>query len=88
MVKALNTMTAALMVNPKQLAGGEHTVFLSGNDASAKAQTAELLRSFGWRDIVDLGDITTARGSEMLVSPWLRLMGALQTPMFNFKIVR
>lgn len=87
-VKTLNTTTAALMVNPQQLAGGDHTIFVSGDDASAKAQVAELLRSFGWRDIIDLGDISTARGPEMLVAHWLRLMGALGTPMFNYKIVR
>ena len=87
-VKTLNTMTASVMVNPGQLAGGDHTVFVSGNDAGAKAQVAELLKSFGWRDIIDVGDITTARGTEMLLPIWIRLMGALQTPFFNFKIVK
>ena len=87
-VKTLNTMTASLMVNPGQLAGGDHTVFMSGNDAAAKAQVAELLKSFGWRDIVDVGDITTARGTEMLLPIWVRLMGTLGTPLFNFKIVK
>ncbi|MBI5565270.1 MAG: NAD(P)-binding domain-containing protein [Chloroflexi bacterium] len=87
-VKALNTMTASLMVNPGQLAGGDHTVFMSGNDAAAKAQVAELLKSFGWRDIIDVGDITTARGTEMLLPIWIRLMGKLGTPLFNFAIVK
>jgi predicted dinucleotide-binding enzyme len=87
-VKALNTMTASVMINPGQLAGGDHTVFMSGNDAGAKAQVADLLKSFGWRDIIDVGDITTARGTEMLLPIWIRLMGALQTPLFNFKIVK
>ncbi|NTU64818.1 MAG: NADP oxidoreductase, partial [Chloroflexi bacterium] len=87
-VKTLNTMTASVMVNPGQLAGGDHTVFVSGNDAGAKAQVAELLKGFGWRDIIDVGDITTARGTEMLLPIWIRLMGALQTPFFNFKIVK
>jgi predicted dinucleotide-binding enzyme len=81
-------MNAYLMVNPSQLAGGDHTVFVSGNDAAAKATVSELLKSFGWRDIIDLGDISTARGTEMLLPIWLRLFGALQKPMFNFKIVR
>lgn len=87
-VKTLNTMTASVMVNPGQLADGDHTVFVSGNDAGAKAQVAELLKGFGWRDIIDVGDITTARGTEMLLPIWIRLMGALQTPLFNFKIVK
>jgi 8-hydroxy-5-deazaflavin:NADPH oxidoreductase len=87
-VKTLHTMNAYLMVDPAQLAGAEHTVFVSGDDAEAKATVTELLRSFGWTDVIDLGDITTARGTEMLLPVWLRLFGALQKPIFNFKIVR
>ncbi len=87
-VKTLNTLTAALMVNPKALADGEHSVFVSGNDPEAKQDVVALLESFGHSDVIDLGDISTARGSEMIVPIWLRLMGALNTPMFNFKIVR
>jgi predicted dinucleotide-binding enzyme len=88
-VKTLNTLTAALMVEPRQLADGDHHIFVSGDDAAAKAQVTELLKGwFGWRHVIDLGDITTARGTEMLLPIWLRLMGALGTPMFNFKIVR
>jgi predicted dinucleotide-binding enzyme len=86
-VKTLNTLTAALMVNPADL-GADSSVFLSGNDEAAKATVAELLKSFGHTDVIDLGDITTARGTEMLLPVWLRLMGALGTATFNFKIVR
>ncbi len=88
MVKTLHTMNALLMVDPAQLAGADHTVFVGGDDAAAKQAVTELLESFGWVDIIDLGDITTARGTEMLLPVWLRLFGALQKPVFNFKIVR
>lgn len=87
-VKALNTMNANLMVEPAQLAGAEHTVFVSGDDPEAKATVTELLRSFGWTDIIDLGDISTSRGTEMLLPIWVRLFSALQKPVFNFRIVR
>jgi predicted dinucleotide-binding enzyme len=87
-VKTLHTMNAYLMVDPAQLAGADHTVFVCGDDAEAKQAVTELLRSFGWTDIVDLGDITAARGTEMLMPIWLRLFGALQKPIFNYKIVR
>jgi predicted dinucleotide-binding enzyme len=88
-VKTLNTMTAPLMIDPARVAGGDHDVFLSGNDAAAKARVGELLRHwFGWRTTIDLGDITTARGAEMVLPLWVRLMGMLGTPMFNFKIAR
>lgn len=87
-VKTLNTLTARLMVDPGALAGGDHSVFVSGNEVDAKAKVTELLKSFGWRDVIDLGDITTARGAEMILPIWLRLLGAMQGAMFNFKIVR
>jgi predicted dinucleotide-binding enzyme len=87
-VKSLNTMTAALQANPAQLADGDHSVFVSGNDGEAKATVIELLASMGHADVIDLGDITTARGAEMLLPVWLRLWGALGTGLFNFKIVR
>jgi hypothetical protein len=87
-VKTLHTMNAYLMVDPAQLAATDHTVFVSGDDAEAKARVSELLRSFGWSDIMDLGDITTARGTEMVLPIWVRLFGVLQKPIYNFKIVR
>jgi 8-hydroxy-5-deazaflavin:NADPH oxidoreductase len=87
-VKTLHTMNAYVMVDPAQLAATDHTVFVSGDDAEAKARVSELLRSFGWSDIIDLGDITTARGTEMVLPIWVRLFGVLQKPIYNFKIVR
>jgi predicted dinucleotide-binding enzyme len=86
-VKALNTMNAGVMVNPSSVPG-DHDVFICGNDAGAKSQTSDLLRSFGWRTIVDLGDISGARGVEMLLPLWLRLMGTFKTATFNFHIAR
>jgi len=86
-VKALNTMNCRVMVQPS-LVPGDHNLFLCGNDPQAKAQVTELLKSFGWRSIIDLGDITAARGTEMLLPLWLRLMGLFQSPNFNFKIAR
>lgn len=87
-VKTLNTITASLMINPALVPGG-HDIFVSGNDAAAKAQVADLLRyEFGWQSVIDLGDISTARGVEMLLPVWLNLLSVLQTPLFNFKIAR
>ena len=86
-VKSLNTMTASVMVNPS-LVPGEHDVFVSGNDAGAKQQVGDLLRSFGWRTIIDLGDVTSARGAEMILPIWLRLMGVFKSPVMNFHIAR
>ncbi|NUU31484.1 NAD(P)-binding domain-containing protein [Arthrobacter sp. C9C5] len=87
-VKTLNTMNAGVMVDPASVAGGDHSVFVSGNDADAKSVVAGLLADLGHRDIIDLGDITTARGTEMLLPIWLRLWGAFGNADFNFKIAR
>ncbi len=87
-VKSLNTMTASVMVNPAAVAGGDHSVFVSGDDEAAKATVGGLLREFGWTEIVDLGDLTAARGLEMVLPLWLRLFGVLGTAEFNFKIAR
>ena len=88
-VKTLNTTNAYVMVDPGQVAGGDHDIFVSGNDAEAKALVTSLLKEwFGWKSVIDLGDITTARGAEMILPIWLRLWGAVGTPMFNFKIAR
>jgi 8-hydroxy-5-deazaflavin:NADPH oxidoreductase len=87
-VKALNTLTADLMVNPRRLANGDHTVFVCGDDADAKKTVVALLQTFGHTDVIDLGDLTSARGTEMLLPVWVRLMQTLNTPYFNVKIVR
>jgi 8-hydroxy-5-deazaflavin:NADPH oxidoreductase len=86
-VKTLNTMNAWVMLNPA-LVPGEHTVFVCGNDADAKASATGLLKEFGWTDILDLGDISNARGVEMFVPLWVRVFSSLQTPMFNVKVAR
>ncbi|HEY8430528.1 MAG TPA: NAD(P)-binding domain-containing protein [Sandaracinaceae bacterium] len=87
-VKALNTMWHGLMVSPRMLDDTHHT-FLSGNDAEAKRVVRGLLESFGWRpeEIIDLGDITTARGTEMYLPLWVRIYGAMRSGAFNIKIV-
>lgn len=87
-VKGLNTLTSFLMVAPRMLPG-QHHIFLCGNDAGAKAEVRKLLSSFGWADqeMIDLGDITNARGTEQLLPIWVRLYGTFQNPLFNFSIV-
>ena len=86
-VKTLNTMNSQVMVEPSRVAG-EHHVFVSGDDAEAKARTTALLVEMGWPQgsVLDLGDITSARGTEMLLPIWLRLWGALGHADYNFHI--
>ncbi len=86
-VKSLNTLTAPLMLNPSALAVPT-SVFLSGDDTVAKQQVRDLLTSFGWEQIIDLGGIETARGAEMLMPMWLQLMQTFGGPMFNWSVVR
>ncbi|MBC7383271.1 MAG: NAD(P)-binding domain-containing protein [Bacteroidia bacterium] len=88
-VKTLNTMWCGIMVNPAMINNADHNVFMSGNDEAAKSEVKVLLKSFGWleKNIMDLGDITTARGTEMLLPIWLRIFGSTKNGAFNFKIV-
>ena len=86
-VKSLNTMWCGIMVDPRRLQGN-HLVFLCGNDEGAKGTVATLLREMGWRDeeITDLGDISGARGTEMVLPLWLRLYGKRGDGAFNLAI--
>lgn len=88
-VKSLHTVNAAVMVDPARVPGG-HSIFVCGNDAAAKAKVSELLQSFGWPadHILDLGEISAARGTEMYLALWLRLWGAVGSADFNVRVVR
>jgi predicted dinucleotide-binding enzyme len=88
-VKTLNTMNNAVMVDPGRVPG-DHVVFVCGEDATAKAETTALLVSFGWpaARIVDLGGIRAARGTEMWMPLWLSLMGVLGGADFNIAVAR
>lgn len=89
-VKAFNTLSSPLMVNPSLVNNGDHTLPVCGNDAEAKKKVVALLNTFGWtnENILDLGDITNARGTEAFLLLWIRMFGAFQTPMFQMKIVK
>jgi len=88
-VKSLNTVNFGLMTNPS-LVPEDHNLFVSGNDESSKKQVIDLLAQLGWQkqNILDLGDIKTARGTEMMLPFWINLMGKFGTPLFNFKLVK
>src|SRR5436305_1198680 len=87
-VKSLNTMNSAVMVNPAAVPG-YHNVFVSGNDDEAKATVTDLLGQFGWPKaaVLDLGDIKSARGAEAFVLFWVFLRGALGGNQFNLGVV-
>jgi len=86
-VKTLNTVNANVMVDPAKLLEKTH-VFVSGNDIEAKAIVVRILRDwFGWREIIDLGNITTARSVEMYVLLWHTLRNAISSQRFNIKVV-
>ena len=87
-VKSLNTVTASVMVDPSTVGDGDTTMFVAGDDAEAREQVSGLLRELGWRDIVELDGLQNARGLEMWLPLWVRLMGALGTADFNIKVVR
>jgi predicted dinucleotide-binding enzyme len=74
------------MVEPSTIPG-PHDIFVCGNDAGAKAKVVDLLRTgFGWKEVVDLGDITGARSQEMILPLWLRLFMKFQSPNVNIHV--
>lgn len=85
-VKALNTVNADVMVDPS-LVGEDTDMFVAGNDEGAKGEVTDLLRDFGWKRVLDLGDVTAARGMEMYLPLWLRLWQATGTGHLNVKVV-
>jgi predicted dinucleotide-binding enzyme len=88
-VKALNHVTASLMVDAKRVAGGDHDALICGNDPEAKTQVTKILKEwFSWQSVLDLGDISQARGIESYLALWIRLYRALGTADFNVKIMR
>ena len=82
-------MWCGLMVNPGMIGGGDHINFICGNDEDAKAVVKSILKKFGWKseNIIDLGGISSARGTEALLPVWITLMGVMKTSAFNFRIV-
>jgi predicted dinucleotide-binding enzyme len=86
-VKALNSVSAHLMIDPASL-GQRHTVFVAGNDAAAKAKVTGLLQDFGWQDIIDLGGISATRAMEQLIPLWMRLEEHFDGPNFNLAVMR
>jgi predicted dinucleotide-binding enzyme len=86
-VKTLNTMNFNLMVDPNKLPGRTN-VFVSGNDLEAKETVTEILRDwFGWKSIIDLGDITTSRGVEMYMMLWVSLRKVFSAERLNIKVM-
>ncbi len=86
LVKTLNCVSAHLMVDPASL-DGPHAVFIASNDADAKRQVSDMLRSFGWQSILDLGDLTACRATEQLIPLWMRLEQKFGNPNFNLAVL-
>lgn len=87
-VKSLNTVNCAVMVDPGRVGSGETTMFVAGDDPEARAVVTGLLHQLGWRDVIEFDDLSAARALELWLPLWLRLMARLGTPEFNLRIVR
>jgi 8-hydroxy-5-deazaflavin:NADPH oxidoreductase len=87
-VKSLNTVTAGVMVDPGRVGQGDTTMFVASDHAEARAVVAGLLRELGGRDVVEFEELSAARGMEMWLPLWIRLMMRFGTADFNLKLVR
>ncbi|MFH9425679.1 NADPH-dependent F420 reductase [Streptomyces sp. NPDC017529] len=86
-VKAFVTQEQETVTHPEQFADGDHTTLLAGDHTDAKDTAAELLRSYGWHDIIDLGPLPAARGMEMYAHLHTAIGLALRGR-FGVKIIR
>jgi 8-hydroxy-5-deazaflavin:NADPH oxidoreductase len=86
-VKMFNTMNNQVMGNPRGLAH-DSTIFVAGNDVTARQAAASLAADLGWTDVFDLGDLTAARGLEMYLPLWVRMLAQIGRAEFNIKVVR
>ena len=86
--KSLNTVNAMVMVDPGRVGDGDTTMFLASDHARARELVRGLLQELGWRDVVEFEELSAARGMEMWLPLWVRLMGRLGTADFNLKLVR
>lgn len=86
-VKTLNTMNVSMMINPEVQ---NPTVYLSGNNAAAKNIVRELLKNLGWSEnnVLDLGGVETATGTEHAFYLFFGVFNALQSPKFTISIAR
>jgi predicted dinucleotide-binding enzyme len=87
-VKSLNIVNCVVMVDPGRVGDGDTTMFVAGDDAGARQVVVSLLEELGWRDVIEFEQLSAARGMEMWLPLWIRLIGRLGTADFNLKIVR
>lgn len=88
-VKSLNSVYYQVMIDPTRVPGA-HSIFVAGDDSDAKSIVEGLLAEFGWstESIIDLGDITGARGVEMYARLFFTLYDAFGTFDFNINVTR
>jgi predicted dinucleotide-binding enzyme len=85
-VKAFNIVGNNLMVDPKY-PGGKPTMFICGNNDTAKKEVSEILDQFGW-EIEDMGKAEAARAIEPLCILWC-IPGFLQNSWSHaFKLMK
>ncbi|HEU4513187.1 MAG TPA: NAD(P)-binding domain-containing protein [Nocardioidaceae bacterium] len=87
-VKSLNTVNCNVMVDPARVGDGQTTMFAAADDAEARGLVVSLLTALGWRDVIEFEELSAARGMEMWLPLWVRVMARLGTADFNLRIVR
>jgi len=86
-VKTLNIVNSEVMVNPS-LVPGDPDMFVCGNSGEAKQKVISLLSDFGWKSIIDIGGIESARVMEPFVLLWVKGWLHFQTPYFAMKFLK
>lgn len=69
-VKTFNTMSVHIVVSPKR-EEGDPVLLLAGNDESAKKYVGAIAKKWGWKDLVDFGDISESYWLETFAMIWI-----------------
>ncbi len=85
-VKTLNLVGCKAMVDASYIPG-DHDMFVSGDDAGAKAEVTKILGDwFGWKRVIDLGPLATCRGTEAFTILFHGLWNVFGTPYVNIQV--
>lgn len=69
-VKAFNIINAYVMHSPKR-EEGDPDLLIAGNDDEAKKEVTDIAKKWGWKSIIDMGDISNAYWLEALTMIWV-----------------
>lgn len=85
-VKAFNIIGNPYFVDPS-FSEGQPTMLIAGDDKPAKRIVGDVLTSFGWSNVVDIGGIEGSRELEAICIVWVKIGGTRGSWDHGFKLL-